>query len=83
MNRFSFSVVISFQPKRLRRDSTSLLEIPCLMSASSHSSGTTPGSPPVALEELPERQNCHQALPLPASAASAAWPSGVPALGSL
>lgn len=41
-NMFSFSVVISFQPKRLRRVSTSWAEIPCLMSALSHSSGTTP-----------------------------------------
>lgn len=39
-NKFSFSVTISFQPNFLRRSSTCWLVIPCLMSASSHSSGT-------------------------------------------
>lgn len=57
MNKLSFSELISFQPIRLRRVSTSLLEIPCLMSASSHSSGTTPASLSVAWLELPARQN--------------------------
>lgn len=57
MNRFSFSVVISLKPKRLRRASTVLLSRPCLMSASSQSSGTTPSSLSAALLEEPLRQN--------------------------
>ena len=66
MNRFSFSVMISFQPNRFRRDSTSLLPMPCLMSASSHSSGTTPVSSSAAL--LPEPpQNYMQMSALDAS----------------
>ena len=44
MNKLSFSLEISFQPKRFRRFSTSLLLMPCLMSALSHSSGTVPSS---------------------------------------
>lgn len=43
-NMFSFSVLISFHPNFRRRDSTSLLLTPCLMSVSSHSSGTVNSS---------------------------------------
>lgn len=58
MNRFSFSVEISFQPKRLRRSSTCWFVMPCLMSMSSISSGTTPASLSSAWPELPLFQNC-------------------------
>lgn len=44
MNKFSFSDASSFHPNRFRRCSTSLSEIPCLMSVSSQSSGTVPSS---------------------------------------
>lgn len=56
-NKFSFSVTISFQPIRFLRVSTSWLLIPCLMSAFSHSSGTTPSSLAEAWLDEPDLQN--------------------------
>lgn len=57
MNKFSLSVVISFQPNFLRRDSTSEEVIPWRMSAVSHSSGTVVSCPSTAAAS-PFFQNC-------------------------
>ncbi|KAH0358330.1 hypothetical protein KCU83_g558, partial [Aureobasidium melanogenum] len=71
MKRFSLSEEISLKPNFLRRVSTSWFEIPCLMSASSQSSGTAISSPePPAV--LPFFQNCHDFLGLPPAAPSSA-----------